>query len=880
MTSWSRWRAALRIARREAWRHRGRSILVLVLLGLPVLVLAGADVAYRTWQLSPTERISREIGDATAGIEWYGGRVVQQPTAWLGTAYSASGNGTARVPSTAEVRDLLPDDARAIAWRQPQSPFYFRTTAGLAEEHLVGLDYMDPLARGMVEQVSGRAPRTDREIALTTTLAAATGVRVGDTVHALAPDRDYRVVGTVRETGNRDARTAYVLPAAIPSPAGGVGPPTTSGEFGWLVGSSGPISWSRVLSLNKNGLAVLSRAVFVDPPPSSRVPAAVRSDAGLSQPVISGAAVLVGMALLEVVLLAGPAFAVSARRRRRELALIAAVGGRRSDLRRVVLADGVVLGLAAGVLGIAGGIGLAAVLVPTLGRVLTSRVPGGFDVRPAELAVLVGVSLLTSIVAAALPARTAARTDVVAALAGRRGTVRSRRSVPIAGLIVAAFGVVVTLGGVTSVTATVLLAGVALIELGLIASTPALLGVLSRGAGRLPISGRIALRDAGRNRSAASPAVAAVMAAVIGAMTAALSIATTQAQERANYLPALARHDAWVALEPDQQQLAPSIAAAMRDALPGTTVRTVRIVADTCDRPEPRARSCAELTVPNRGSGGPPRFRGSAFGEFAIDDGSGVSALLGVSVPAAARALARGEAVVVDHTALATNGTITLRSVRHPMVGAMANFDRAVSAPRLARVRAVVVDSGYPAVAAVIPPPVARKLALGAATAGVLADLAAPPTDAQQQAINAGLAAIDPRLSLEVETGYQSSAGWLPATFVAAAALVAVLAALIATALANIEGSRDLTTLGAVGAAPSVRRRLSSARAALIAGIGTVIGTAAGFAPGLAWARAQGAPLVVPVAPVVAAVVGIPLAAAALAWLAVRARSPMPRTAG
>ena len=37
------WRATLRIARREAWRNKGRSLLVIALIGLPVLVLAGAD---------------------------------------------------------------------------------------------------------------------------------------------------------------------------------------------------------------------------------------------------------------------------------------------------------------------------------------------------------------------------------------------------------------------------------------------------------------------------------------------------------------------------------------------------------------------------------------------------------------------------------------------------------------------------------------------------------------------------------------------------------------------------------------------------------------------------------------------------------------------
>ncbi|MDT4970162.1 MAG: putative transport system permease protein, partial [Pseudonocardiales bacterium] len=57
-------RAALRIARRDAWRAKGRSLLVVALIGLPVFVLAGADIAYRTWQVGPAEKIERAIGAA------------------------------------------------------------------------------------------------------------------------------------------------------------------------------------------------------------------------------------------------------------------------------------------------------------------------------------------------------------------------------------------------------------------------------------------------------------------------------------------------------------------------------------------------------------------------------------------------------------------------------------------------------------------------------------------------------------------------------------------------------------------------------------------------------------------------------------------------
>ncbi|NVI89085.1 hypothetical protein HUX53_17840, partial [Actinomadura sp. BRA 177] len=55
-------------------------------------------------------------------------------------------------------------------------------------------------------------------------------------------------------------------------------------------------------------------------------------------------ALIVAMIVLEVVLLAGPAFAVDVRRRRRDLALVAASGGAGRHLRAIVLTSGLLLG--------------------------------------------------------------------------------------------------------------------------------------------------------------------------------------------------------------------------------------------------------------------------------------------------------------------------------------------------------------------------------------------------------------------------------------------------------------------------------------------------------------------------------------------------------
>jgi len=63
------WAPVLRMARRDALRSKGRSILVLVLIALPVLAVTAADVVYRTSEVSSVEAIDRELGAADAKVQ-------------------------------------------------------------------------------------------------------------------------------------------------------------------------------------------------------------------------------------------------------------------------------------------------------------------------------------------------------------------------------------------------------------------------------------------------------------------------------------------------------------------------------------------------------------------------------------------------------------------------------------------------------------------------------------------------------------------------------------------------------------------------------------------------------------------------------------------
>jgi putative ABC transport system permease protein len=895
------WRAALRVARRDAWRAKWRSLLVIVLIGLPVLLLSAVDVGWRTYQLSPEQKLARNIGAADLGVRALGARAVvrQTPAGWLdGAGYSATVDATAdpdAAPSEAELAKALPAGSRIVPETSAAGSLAVRTKAGVEYVPLTGFDYADPIAAGMITQLSGRAPRNASETAITSQFAHDAGLRVGDTMTSFDGARSFRVVGIVRDGQNRHYVGAYVLPAALASS----GEDRQQESSTWLVDTPGPVSWAQVRRLNELGFVAVSRAAYLDPPPASQVPARAYTQS-ISDSSRASIGLVAGMALLEVVLLAGPAFAVSARRQRRDLALIAATGGRRRDLRNVVLANAVVLGLTAGIVGAIGGTGLTAALMTAFGDRF-GQIPGPFDVRPLELLGIAAVSLVTAVLAALFPAWMASRTDVVAALAGRRGQVRIRRHVPVIGLVIVALGVVVALlGAGTGRNVNLILVGVVITELGLIVLTPSLITLASRLGRRLPFAPRLALRDAARNRSTASPAVAAVMASMIGAIAISIVATSNTDLDRRRYEPRLPTNVAYVPISTVAVEGMPpppsarAVTAALKAGLSTTGVVDVYSPGQpACVARPATAQPCPytdiELTDPNRPTGAGElrsRYGGSALSQVIVDDGTAVSALFGKAEPRAEAALRAGKAVVVD-AAPVKNGTITVQ----------AQADGAVSAKSVT-VPAVVVSDGFPAAQLIIPPSVTAKLdGYPPQLTGVLAMLSRHPTTTQRQAVNKTLAELQPDLQIITEDGFHDSTLWQLYVLVGAASLVALGAAAVATALANIDGRADLVTLGAVGASLRTRRIVSMSRAGVIAGLGCLIGTAAGFVPAVAWIKRQtnslsGIPhgsygsspslraqlrLVIPWPEIVIAAIGIPAVAVVIAGLLTRSRLPVER---
>ena len=94
----SGWRPALRIAWRDALRHRGRSILVLVMISLPVLAVGAAAVILKTAEVSGVEGVERGMNTVVQAA------LFEEVTVGLGGGGKAAGN---RYACTGEVADHL-----------------------------------------------------------------------------------------------------------------------------------------------------------------------------------------------------------------------------------------------------------------------------------------------------------------------------------------------------------------------------------------------------------------------------------------------------------------------------------------------------------------------------------------------------------------------------------------------------------------------------------------------------------------------------------------------------------------------------------------------------------------------------------------------------
>jgi putative ABC transport system permease protein len=890
------WAASLRIARREAKRSRGRSLLVIAMIVLPVLGLSIGAVTYDSFRLTPQEDVGRKLGDFEAQLRWISPGPVQQDA--TGADYTASRDGEGQPPDRAKLQSLLPAGSRLVPWEPGLVTVHTRT--GIAELESVASTPADPAMAGLIDLKSGRQPADPGEIALNAAAADRIGAKLGGTVTLVdgttGKERDVTVAGIVEVTASLNPTVVLVSQD-----------PTAPGF--WLVDSPGPVGLAPVLALNKVGVVVVSREVYLHPPSNGELGFNSNGDSRDAE-VFSYGAMFAGLGALEIALLAGPAFAIGARHRRRELALVAANGGTPAHLRRIVLADGIVLGAIAALIGLVLGIVVAFACRGLIEEHVMLRRAGGWRVFPAGLAAIAGIAILTGLLAALVPAFSAARQNVVESLAGRSGAVRSRKRWIAVGIGLIGAGAALVAYGVVSVSSGAVSGGLVLGELGLVLVTPALVGLVARVGRLLPVAPRIALRDTSRNRAAAAPAISAVMAAVAATVMIGVSTGSDSTLRQQQYTTIMPEGYAAVGVvmaTTAGQQLASSaeLEKTVRGALPVDHV--VDAYAATCakrdakqycllDLDEAPAKQCPfhfdqQLSKADihRANDDPrctrTNFITASLTQQIVDDGTALATASGATgddLERAKRTLRDG-GVVLTEADYVDNGMATLHGSRYTDGKSEPENLGTIQVP------AYVLTTAKAKALTVVSPAAVERVGLIRERFAMIAATTRAPTQDERDAFAAGVRNLGTQYIADVQAapgGDDLSAGLLLAGL---AGIVALVAAAIATGLAAVDGRNDLVTLAAVGASPGLRRRLSLSQSGVIAGLGSLLGAVAGIAGGLAtvaainqsnrqqWPSIGVLPYVVPWQQLIIGVLIVPLVAMLGAGLLTRSRLPIER---
>lgn len=870
----SRWRVAARLARRQAWRSRGSSLLIVLLIALPVAGLVTAATLTTSTIPTPTQVLDAQLGSTQTRVHIVSGpdpTLIQSPVVpdwWEIDRDSESQEPVSPVTeSLQDVTGLLPPGTETL--RIQPATIIARTAAGVASMAALVGPAGDPAFAERYDVVEGHAAASDDEALVTRSALESIGERIGGHLELRNPTREFTIVGVVDIVDQPDSTRTVVLPDADPN------------EFvdspSWYLPDTA-LTWKQIRALNAQGVTALSRPVALDPPlTGTPVDEArlVNPEATLGSILMVGGIVFAFVAY-QIVLLAGAAFSVSARRQQRSLAMAASVGSTKQDLRRIVMLQGMVLsGVAAG-LGVLLGLGGAWSAM----RILDDgnrTVYWAYSPVPWLVAAIAALAVAVGTASAMLPARAAAKVDVLAMLRGGRKPQQVRRSRPIWGIALMLLGIGMSIAAVAGLlwvrSATIrsddlraiasyvgVFAGPVIVQVGVIVSGHWLLTSLVRPLSGLGLAPRLAIRDAAANGTRSAAALGSIGAAVMIATFAVSTVGMTVGAQGHDYI-AQAPHGALtMEVFGDSGDVESSIvkrAQAVLDAQSPTATATLLRPMDApslvaSERPD------AEVVMPVspeqticRGDDSSLRdteceHKLDALNGLRITTTTSLSTLLGdAATEDAKRMLREGGAVVLDKSLLKdghfvlgfwnaqkayeAGGAMHMSEGSSIALGAGATISQDL-ADHEERLDTVVIDASERyQYSALISERTAERLGIITGALTLVGTFEQPADQQMVERINAS-AGFEAGIYVRAEVGPPSPVVGILLLLGATGILMFGTSAIV-LGLARVDGAADDATLAAVGATPGLRRGISFWQGLIIALLGSVTGAAIGLLP-------------------------------------------------
>ncbi|WP_221585382.1 FtsX-like permease family protein [Microbacterium sp. G2-8] len=851
----ARWSLAWRMAWRQVRRSWPSSLLIAALVFLPMAGVSAAAVYSASLEPTPGEQATVELGHADAWATTLGGSDPTQRQ-YLDEPHWVEVDTDPETGDPVNEPGPLPDDPRALL---PADDVLALTTTTSIVETADGLTSMtttigrawDPRLEGRYELLEGRAPADRSEIMATRSALARIGAEVGDSMTMTDPADTVRVVGVLESRLEpEESEHLFVSRDAAAADAD----VTTQGQTLWFAFDWSPTP-DEVFALNADGIVVYARDLVHAP--GEHASPEFDATSGSAWAMFSVAMAGLVFCVYIVLLLAGAAFSVSARRQQRALAITASVGAARGDVFRIVLLQGTLLGFAGGALGVAAGIGFGAAALDIFsdGSVYTGW---GLHVPWLILVALVVFAGAVGTLAALMPARAATRGDVLAALRGARKPVSVDAKRPVWGLALMIAGLAIVVAGVIGLIAMynapgdpgawgrqlayaagaiAMMVGPLLLQIGVILAGHWLIARLSRILSRIGLGARIASRDAVANPSRIVPSFGAIAACAFLA-AAALGGTTLLVMSLASSTTyAAAPGDAYAYITTTEEDAAAVIADAEQlfdDAgAESTGVVETRHYGETAEesgRDLQAEAACDDDCVPAVPS----------WVTAAVVSADNVEAVLGQDVDdAILRDYAAGGAITTASEFLQDDDSIVLREWLDADLYAEDGVAESVARHEVA---GAYVDIGRPAEMSVyLSPSAAADIGFATTPSRVVAHFEPGIAPAQSDQLTAGADTLNAQsqaagseayVSPAVQQGPPQAGPWL-ALILGAVTVLVVGASAVALGLSRVERRADDATLTAVGASPQIRRSVSFWQALVVTGFGCVTGAVAGVIPAL-----------------------------------------------